>query len=107
MGVLGWVPGLESYHSVLSMYHRTSGYISIASQLYDLEGGTGYLEKSESSCHMYIQQQANTDIAFTYISCTFSVFVSSILLLLHLFLLFSFLSVSVFHFHITFFPSSF
>lgn len=75
MGVLSWIPGLQSYHSVLSMFHRTSGYISIASQLYDLEGGTGYLEKSwgsglpdnwiwaQSNHFQVIKYQANSEDA--------------------------------------------
>jgi tocopherol cyclase len=47
-GIMGWyrfVPGMETYHGVLSMDHAVSGSLEIDGDAFDCDGGRGYVEK--------------------------------------------------------------
>ncbi|HET6350686.1 MAG TPA: tocopherol cyclase family protein [Coriobacteriia bacterium] len=47
-GIMGWyrfVPGMETYHGVISMDHGLSGWIDIDGDRTDFGGGRGYIEK--------------------------------------------------------------
>jgi tocopherol cyclase len=47
-GIMGWyrfVPGMETYHGVLSMDHAVSGSITIDGRRTSFDGGRGYVEK--------------------------------------------------------------
>ncbi|NTW29415.1 MAG: hypothetical protein HGA39_08660 [Coriobacteriia bacterium] len=47
-GIMGWyrfVPGMETYHGVLSMDHGISGSLSIDGEQIVFDGGRGYVEK--------------------------------------------------------------
>ncbi len=47
-GIMGWyrfVPGMETYHGVLSMDHSVSGSIVLNGERFDFGGGRGYAEK--------------------------------------------------------------
>jgi hypothetical protein len=47
-GIMGWyrfVPGMETYHGVLSMDHTVSGSIVLDGERIDFDGGRGYAEK--------------------------------------------------------------
>jgi len=47
-GIMGWyrfVPGMETYHGVLSMDHAVSGSIELDGESVDFNGGRGYTEK--------------------------------------------------------------
>ncbi|MGV8083908.1 MAG: tocopherol cyclase family protein [Coriobacteriia bacterium] len=47
-GIMGWyrfVPGMETYHGVLSMDHELSGSIMLDGEQIDFTGGHGYVEK--------------------------------------------------------------
>ncbi len=47
-GIMGWyrfVPGMETYHGVLSMDHTVSGSIVLDGECIDFDGGRGYTEK--------------------------------------------------------------
>ena len=48
LGIMGWyrfVPGMVTYHGVLSMDHAVCGPFSIGGETLDLDGGRGYVEK--------------------------------------------------------------
>jgi hypothetical protein len=45
MGPFRFVPGMETYHGVLSMDHAVSGYLIIDGERIDFDGGRGYTEK--------------------------------------------------------------
>jgi hypothetical protein len=59
MGFFAKIPFMECYHAVYSMRHDISGSLSINSQVYDLAGGTGYIESdygtSFPSKYLWIQ----------------------------------------------------
>ncbi len=47
-GIMGWyrfVPGMETYHGVLSMDHGLSGWLDLDGDRIDFDGGRGYIEK--------------------------------------------------------------
>jgi len=47
-GIMGWyrfVPGMETYHGVLSMDHAVDGWVDIDGERIDFDGGRGYVEK--------------------------------------------------------------
>lgn len=45
MGWFAWVPRMECYHGVVSMDHRIEGQLRINQQVFDFNGGRGYIEK--------------------------------------------------------------
>jgi tocopherol cyclase len=45
MGPFRFVPGMETYHGVLSMDHSISGGITLGDRRLDFDGGRGYIEK--------------------------------------------------------------
>jgi len=45
MGWYGWLPIMETYHSVLSLDHRIVGQLEINGQTIDFTDGRGYIEK--------------------------------------------------------------
>lgn len=64
-GVMGWyrfVPGMETYHGVLSMDHPLRGSLTVDGEHIDLEGGRGYVEKDwgRSFPSSWIWAQSNT-----------------------------------------------
>lgn len=47
-GIMGWysfVPGMECYHGIGSVYHRTNGALNFNGRILNLDDGTGYIEK--------------------------------------------------------------
>jgi len=62
MGPFRFVPGMETYHGVLSMDHAVSGGLTIDGDLLDLAGGRGYVEKDwgRSFPSSWIWAQTNT-----------------------------------------------
>ena len=60
MGPFRFFP-LECRHKVVSMHHRLSGSLSIENEIYDFEGGTGYIEgdSGRSFPEKYLWLQAN------------------------------------------------
>lgn len=63
-GAMGWyafVPGLECYHGVLSMFHTVDGSVTIDGREIDFSGGRGYMEKDwgRSFPSAYIWMQCN------------------------------------------------
>jgi tocopherol cyclase len=47
-GIMGWyrfVPGMETYHGVLSMDHTVTGHVVLDGERWDFDGGRGYVEK--------------------------------------------------------------
>lgn len=64
-GIMGWyrfVPGMETYHGVLSMNHTVSGSFEIDGERIDFGGGHGYTEKDwgRSFPSSWIWAQSNT-----------------------------------------------
>ena len=45
MGPFGPLPFLECYHGLTSLYHRLGGSLTVNGERFDLDGGTGYIEK--------------------------------------------------------------
>ncbi len=45
MGPFRFLPRMECRHGIISMRHSVSGRIEINGRVYDLDGGTGYIEK--------------------------------------------------------------
>ena len=62
MGPFRFVPGMETYHGVLSMDHAVSGSLTIDRDRLDLDGGRGYVEKDwgRSFPSSWIWAQTNT-----------------------------------------------
>lgn len=63
-GIMGWytfVPFMECYHGVISIYHHISGNIKINETLHDFTGGIGYTEKDwgKSFPSSWIWMQSN------------------------------------------------
>ncbi len=63
-GVMGWysfVPFMECYHGVVSLFHRLSGSMEINGELVDFTGGIGYVEKDwgQSFPSSWIWMQTN------------------------------------------------
>lgn len=61
-GIMGWysfVPFMQCYHGVVSMYHTLSGKLSYSDQDISFDGGVGYIEKdwgtSFPKCWIWIQ----------------------------------------------------
>ncbi|WP_020571465.1 tocopherol cyclase family protein [Neolewinella persica] len=51
-GVMGWygfVPRMQCYHGLVSLYHELQGKITVAGTDYDASGGIGYIEKDWGS----------------------------------------------------------
>lgn len=47
-GIMGWyrfVPFMECYHGVVSLTHDLNGQLNINNEVYDFNGGKGYIEK--------------------------------------------------------------
>jgi tocopherol cyclase len=64
-GIMGWyrfVPGMETYHGVLSMDHGVSGSVVLDGETLDFTGGRGYVEKDwgRSFPSSWIWAQSNT-----------------------------------------------
>lgn len=62
MGPFRFVPGMETYHGVLSMDHAVSGSLTVDGDRLGLDGGRGYVEKDwgRSFPSSWIWAQANT-----------------------------------------------
>lgn len=45
MGWYAWIPGMECYHGVVSLYHTLQGTLEINQRGIDFSGGVGYTEK--------------------------------------------------------------
>jgi tocopherol cyclase len=45
MGWFGFVPFMECYHGVVSLYHTLSGHLNLNGEDLDFTGGIGYIEK--------------------------------------------------------------
>jgi hypothetical protein len=64
-GIMGWyrfVPGMETYHGVMSMDHSVSGWLTVDGDRIDFDGGRGYVEKDwgRSFPSSWIWAQTNT-----------------------------------------------
>ncbi|NCC76648.1 MAG: hypothetical protein EOM08_09465 [Clostridia bacterium] len=61
MGPFQFVPGMECYHAVIHLAHRIDGQIVINGQVFDFDGGAGYLEKDygRSFPQTYVWLQAS------------------------------------------------
>lgn len=44
MGPFRWMPGMECYHSVFSMGHTLMGKLEVNGEIWNFDGGRGYLE---------------------------------------------------------------
>ncbi len=62
MGPFRFVPGMETYHGVLSMDHSVSGWLEVGGERIDFDGGRGYTEKDwgRSFPSSWIWVQSNT-----------------------------------------------
>lgn len=63
-GIMGWysfVPFMECFHGVVSLYHTLEGVLNIAGRPVDFGGGIGYIEKDwgRSFPRAYVWMQAN------------------------------------------------
>ena len=45
MGPFGFIPVMECYHGILSLYHEVSGELNLDGRKLNYEGGRGYIEK--------------------------------------------------------------
>ena len=61
MGPFQFVPGMECYHAVIHLSHRIDGQIHINGEVFDFDGGAGYLEKGygRSFPQSYVWLQAS------------------------------------------------
>lgn len=61
MGPFQFVPGMECYHAVIHLSHRIDGQIHINGEVFDFDGGAGYLEKDygRSFPQSYVWLQAS------------------------------------------------
>jgi len=61
MGILNYIPFLETYHGLVSMNHSLKGSLDINDQTIDFNGGKGYVEKDWGSSFPqgYIWAQSN------------------------------------------------
>lgn len=62
MGPFRFVPGMETYHGVLSMDHEVSGWLALDGETVSFAGGRGYTEKDwgRSFPSSWIWAQSNT-----------------------------------------------
>ena len=63
-GIMGWysfVPFMQCFHGINSMYHKLEGSLKIGGELVDFTGGKGYLEKDwgRSFPKAYVWMQSN------------------------------------------------
>ncbi len=63
MGPFGLLPNMECKHSVFSMFHSTSGSLTIDGKTYDFNGGRGYFEgdRGKSFPEKYVWTQGAND----------------------------------------------
>ena len=61
MGILNYIPFLETYHGIVSMNHKLIGSLDINGTIVDFNGGKGYVEKDWGSSfpESYIWAQTN------------------------------------------------
>jgi tocopherol cyclase len=64
-GIMGWyrfVPGMETYHGVLSMDHSVTGRVVLDGEQWGFDGGRGYVEKDwgRSFPSSWVWAQSNT-----------------------------------------------
>lgn len=61
MGWYAWVPGMETYHGVLSLDHGIEGNLTIDGETVDFTGGRGYIEKDwgQAFPSAYVWMQTN------------------------------------------------
>lgn len=51
-GIMGWyrfVPFMQCYHGVVSLTHQLKGELTVSNEVFDFEGGKGYIEKDWGS----------------------------------------------------------
>lgn len=63
-GIMGWysfVPFMECFHGVVSLFHQLEGELTIGNEKVDFSGGKGYLEKDwgRSFPRAYVWMQSN------------------------------------------------
>ncbi|MCB0514769.1 MAG: tocopherol cyclase family protein [Chitinophagales bacterium] len=64
-GIMGWygfIPSMECYHGLVSLYHGISGNLVVQGQHIDFEDGRGYIEKDwgRSFPEAWVWMQSNT-----------------------------------------------